>query len=246
MDIESGDSGPQSSGAPPAAPVATEATNATDSQFDANWNASTGATGYRLDVSIAPDFSSFVVENQDVGNVLTFTVTGMTADTVLYYRVRATNGSGTSDNSNVITFQTDPTVAPGDPSITITITQAQQYIFGPGATDGGQSLQVRSATIGTHLLPDPQFTDGSTIFHGFAMAFPDTMTLFNDSGSFGGTGGFSLLYESDDAPSVWQDATLLNGAAGFWTVFSDASNDVITVRYPGIVTALSPHNLPAP
>ncbi|MHC4499151.1 MAG: DUF2341 domain-containing protein, partial [Planctomycetota bacterium] len=93
----------------PAAPVATAATNIQATSFSANWNASTGATGYRLDVATDSGFTSFVTgyEDLDVGNVTTYSVSSnITAGTTYYYRVRAYNGSGTSGNSNTISLTT--------------------------------------------------------------------------------------------------------------------------------------------
>ena len=46
-------------------------------------------------------------ENRDVGNVTNQNVTGLTANTFYYYRVRAYNGNGTSPNSNVIKVKTN-------------------------------------------------------------------------------------------------------------------------------------------
>jgi hypothetical protein len=88
----------------PEAPVATAATSPTSSGFTANLNAVAGATGYRLDVSTASDFSSFVsgYNNLDIYNVTTYPVTGLSGGTTYYYRVRAYNAYGTSGLSNVI------------------------------------------------------------------------------------------------------------------------------------------------
>ena len=90
------------------APVATDATSITQTGFSANWNVSTGATGYRLDVSTQSDFSSYVsgYQNKDVGDVTTSSVTGFTDGTTYYFRVRAENGTGTSANSNTISATT--------------------------------------------------------------------------------------------------------------------------------------------
>ena len=93
----------------PAAPVATAATNIQLTSFSANWNASSGATGYRLDVSTDSGFGSFVTgySNLDVGNVLTYSVSSnVSLGTTYYYRVRAYNANGTSGNSNVINLTT--------------------------------------------------------------------------------------------------------------------------------------------
>jgi hypothetical protein len=100
---------PATGGSPPAAPVATAATNVQATSFSANWNSSSGATGYYLDVATDSGFTSFVsgYQNLDVGNVLTYSVdTNISAGTDYYYRVRAYNGSGTSSSSNTVAVTT--------------------------------------------------------------------------------------------------------------------------------------------
>jgi cell division septation protein DedD len=94
--------------ATPAAPRALKAVNVTASSFTAHWNSVREATGYRLDVSTSNSFDSYVpgYQNLDVGNTTRRSVTGLSANTNYYYRLRAYNGSGTSPNSNVITVTT--------------------------------------------------------------------------------------------------------------------------------------------
>ncbi len=94
----------------PAAPVATAATSISETGFTANWNAATGAAGYRLDVSLSNTFASFVsgYNNLDVGNVTTYPVSGLSGSITYYYRLRAVNASGTSADSNTITVLTVP------------------------------------------------------------------------------------------------------------------------------------------
>lgn len=94
--------------APSIAPVATAGTAVTSSSFSANWGAVAGATGYRLDVSTVNTFASFVAGYNDLalGNVLTASVTGLTAGVTYYYRVRAFNVCGTTVSSNTITVAT--------------------------------------------------------------------------------------------------------------------------------------------
>jgi len=97
----------------PSTPVAGPATNILQTSFYANWKASTIATSYHLDVSTNSGFTSFVTgySDKDVGNVLTFNVTGLNARTSYYFRIRGINLGGASDNSNVIalkTFSTPP------------------------------------------------------------------------------------------------------------------------------------------
>ncbi len=100
--------GNAAAGTAPSTPVATAATAISSSQFTANWNLAANASSYRLDVSTASDFSSFVgsYNGLSVGNVLTYNITGLTASTTYYYRVKAVNACGNSAVSNTITAAT--------------------------------------------------------------------------------------------------------------------------------------------
>jgi hypothetical protein len=92
----------------PTAPTASSATNISPTSFTAQWNFATGATNYRLDVATNNTFSAMVstFNNLSVGNVTNYKVTGLTASTTYYYRVRAEGISGTSANSNIISVVT--------------------------------------------------------------------------------------------------------------------------------------------
>ena len=92
----------------PAAPVATAATAVTSASFQANWQAAGGATSYRLDVSTANTFGTFVAGYHDlnVNDVTTYSVTGLASNTTYYYRLRAANATGSSADSNVISLIT--------------------------------------------------------------------------------------------------------------------------------------------
>jgi len=98
----------------PIAPTAVAASNFTCTSMNANWGAVSGATQYFLDVATDPAFTTFVTgySNLNVGNVTTYNVTGLTANTTYHYRVRADNGCSTSLNSNTITIGTTAPIAP--------------------------------------------------------------------------------------------------------------------------------------
>jgi len=89
-------------------PTAAAAANIASIAFDAGWSVSAGDLGYRLDVATDAAFTTFVdgYNNKDVGNVTVFRVTGLSAATTYYYRMRAYNIHGTSENSNTVTLQT--------------------------------------------------------------------------------------------------------------------------------------------
>ncbi|MEY4300427.1 MAG: hypothetical protein RIR25_1663, partial [Verrucomicrobiota bacterium] len=85
----------------PAAPTAQPATAVQPSGFIANWDPSTGATIYYLDVANDANFTSFysTYQNLDVGAVTSKQVQGpFSVGQTLYYRLRAANSNGTSGN----------------------------------------------------------------------------------------------------------------------------------------------------
>jgi subtilisin-like proprotein convertase family protein len=75
----------------PNAPNAQPATNVTASSLTAHWSSVPDAIDYRLDVSTSNTFTTYVPGYHDlsVGNVTSYNVTGLSANTTYYYRVPA-------------------------------------------------------------------------------------------------------------------------------------------------------------
>src|SRR5205814_1869459 len=90
----------------PVAPDASAATSIGQSQFQANWNNSSNASGYFVDVS-TDNFSTFV-SGYNNASVATnsLVVTGLSSGTNFQYRVRSANANGTSGNSSTISVLT--------------------------------------------------------------------------------------------------------------------------------------------
>jgi len=87
----------------PDPPVAKVPNDVGTNYFMAWWEESSWAQGYYLDVSYDSDFTSFLqgYENLDVGDVTTYLIENLES-IPYFYRLRAYNSAGTSDNSNTI------------------------------------------------------------------------------------------------------------------------------------------------
>lgn len=69
------------------------------------WNASTGATSYRVQVSTDPSFATTVYDQSGITGTST-TVTGLGSRVLYYWHVNATNADGTSNFSDTWSFRT--------------------------------------------------------------------------------------------------------------------------------------------
>lgn len=99
-------------------PVAIVESGIAQTSFTANWEAVPGGVDYYLDVSDNSTFTSFVTgyENKKItGGAISASVTGLLPGTTYYYRVRAENAAGQSENSNTETVLT----VPGTPELTL-------------------------------------------------------------------------------------------------------------------------------
>jgi len=129
----------------PSPPVSGTPSSVTTTSFTAAWGSSSYATGYYLDVATDAGFSSFVsgFNNKDVSNVTSYPVPGLTLGTPYYYRVRAYNTYGTSNNSNTISTQTLPAVAASAAAGTITgTTLVANWNAATGATGRGYRCRI--------------------------------------------------------------------------------------------------------
>jgi len=188
----------------PNPPTATAATSITQTGFSANWNASAGATGYKLDVSTQSDFSSYVsgYEDKDVGAVTTSAVTVLTVGTTYYYLVRAVNSGGTSANSGNISATTLPvpdltgpaTATAGAVSTVFTLTSrdadgdafnvTSDTVFSLSSNSSGTATFYRDAG-GTTVIPEVTISNGSssaTFYYKDSNSGTPTVTATRTSG----------------------------------------------------------------
>ncbi len=205
----------------PATPVVPGTVTTTTTSFTATWTASTGATGYYLDVAYDSLFTSLVsgYSNLSVGNVTTKSVTPGSGGT-FYYRVRAASCAGTSTNSTTVTV----TGVTGQ-----TIAQLPFYdSFNYGPTNGiltklGGNTWLQGST-GSSLIT--YATNGLTAPSGFAPATNGAATAKTSSNPRdigtqyatqsaveGASVCFSFLYQLNAAPIFNSSIAFFNDTA---------------------------------
>jgi phosphodiesterase/alkaline phosphatase D-like protein len=85
----------------PPTPVADDASDFSTTGFTANWQSTTGAASYRIDVSEALDFTIPLQGYTNLTvNGTSQIISNLTSGVQYHYRVRAVNASGTSGDSN--------------------------------------------------------------------------------------------------------------------------------------------------
>jgi len=150
-----------SSNALPCAPKALDATGVTSNSFTASWMIPISATGCRLDVSTNSTFGDYLAgyEDLDVVTGTSLELTGLTPAVTYYYRLRAYNTNGTSENS----FTVEAVLAPAAPCTGL----LNPDFEGGFSLAGGGSI----ATAWTEWEADPDVIigyDETTIVHGGA------------------------------------------------------------------------------
>ena len=132
---------------PPAAPTGLTAATVSSTQIDLAWNASAGATSYRVLRSDTPGGPYAEVASPSGP---AYSDSGRTADTAYHYVVRAANAAGESPDSAQASATTLPDPPPAPASLTATAVSASQINLTWPAASGATSYRVfRSTTSGS-------------------------------------------------------------------------------------------------
>ncbi len=147
------------------------ATPASSTGIDLVWTAATGATSYDVKYGTSSGSYSTTLTNQ----TSPLSVTGLSANTVYYFRVQAKNavGSGTSVSSTELSAKTG-TLAPSGLSAVATTGQialswtattgATNYNVYRSTTSGSYGAALATAVAGTTYI-DSTIVDGTTYFY---------------------------------------------------------------------------------
>ena len=176
-------------------PDALGTTNLTAIAARLNWGKVLGATTYFVDLATDSAFTSLILNNVNAGDVSFRDVGSLTALTQYYYRVRASDGTTTSANSNVVTFRTLHDAE--------TYNEQFQNLATPSISNITDIyLTSFSASWNTVNLANSYSVQISTASDFSAIV--QTITTKNTSVNFAGLTAATIYYVRVRAISVWQ------------------------------------------
>jgi hypothetical protein len=136
---------------PPAPTLSSPANNATGVAIAPNlqWNASSGATSYQVQVSTASDFNTTIFNQSNITTTEVSVSPALNVNTIYYWRVKAFNSAGNSDWSSAWIFAT-ATSLPSAPALSSPANNATGVATEPNlqwnASSGATSYQVQVST----------------------------------------------------------------------------------------------------
>ncbi|MDD3716597.1 MAG: endonuclease [Candidatus Marinimicrobia bacterium] len=195
------------------APEARAASNVQTYAFTANWLGVSEASGYKLYVSENSSFSGHIsgYGPKDVGNNLSETISGLSASTTYYYRLKAYKPGEETAYSGIITVQTEP------PSGRVDSTRIffSEYIEGSSYNKAIEIFNNTGLDIDLGKIKLKLYSNGTT-------SPSATITL---SGALSHENVFVIAHTSADA-SILAIADMKNG-----TVINFNGDDVVELYY---------------
>jgi len=138
------------------------------------WNASFGATSYRVQVSTNSAFTTTVYDQAGISST-SVSVSGLAPTTLYYWRVNATNAAGTSNWSTVWSFTTGTGTGPAAPILKSPADGASNVPRSPtltwNASSGAASYRVQvcwDPSFNTNVYDRSGITSTSTVVTGLA------------------------------------------------------------------------------
>jgi hypothetical protein len=147
-----------------------------------SWNASSGATSYRLQVSTVSTFSSTVVDDATL-TTTSRVVSSLANNTLYYWRVSASNGAGSSAFSGAWSFTTVALL----PSAT---------------TSAATSVTTSSATLNGSVNPN-----GATTTAWFEWGTSSTLSTYTSTTALSAGNGVTAVAQSSNLTGLAAGAT---------------------------------------
>ena len=220
-------------------------TSLSNTGFTANWNAAAGATGYELDVATDINFGSLVAGYNAAsvtGN--SKVITGLTANTLYYYRVRVIGG-GTSLNSNTINATTLVPVPSASGATTISSTG---FTANWSAVTGATSYQLDVSADGfsTFIAGYNSKTVATTsdVVTGLTSGTASKYRVRAVNGG-GATANSNVIdVTTIAAPPVATAATAISttGFTANWNAVSGAASYLVDISSDNFVTFVTGYN----
>ncbi|MBU0475278.1 MAG: hypothetical protein KKF62_14085 [Bacteroidetes bacterium] len=210
----------------PAAPIlATPSNNSsgTGTTPTLTWNASSGADSYGLEVSSDEQFAN-IITNQTGITTTSYALSGLSNQTTYYWRVNATNNSGSSSWSNVFNFNTSTStstattlVSPNNGATGVPIVNTFYWNEVQGATytlqiSGTSNFSINNIDVSGITDTNYQVTNlGYATFYywrvgandGNGVVWSNSRSLTTgSSGGIGGNPGPSLLVPSNASSNI--------------------------------------------
>lgn len=169
-------------------PVALPATYVSNTYFNLNWESVNYASSYVIDVATDIGFTNKIVNNLNVGNVLTYEVSGLTQLTDYYYRVRSIIYNVQSRSSNKILTTT-----------TTYSNRVDYFIVGGG---GGSAYLGAGGGSGGYILSGTTLKIENGNEYTIVIGAGSTNTIEQDYGypSQSNSSAFGLLCGSNQSP----------------------------------------------
>jgi len=216
------------------APATPTFSGVTTSGFTVDWTATTGASSYKLDVSTASNFGSYVSGYDDLTvNTNSQAVTGLAANTLYYVRVRAVNASGTSANStssNSPTLSNAPTVGTAS-SITTS-----------GLTANWTAPSLQGAVTLTYTVELSTTSDFSSITSTASSIASGTITNAFSSLAEGTTYYYRIKAVNSAGSSAWSSvsagATTLTSSISLTALGTNFTQDFNSLATSGTSSSL--------
>jgi hypothetical protein len=181
-----------SGGTIPAAPTGLTASAASSSQINLSWSASSGATSYSVERSTSSG-GTFTQIVSGLGSP-SYNNTGLSASTTYYYRVKASNASGSSSASSQASATTQ---ASGGTTVTVD-GNASEWSAKPSISTNGTGgvTTLKAADNGTYLFVLAQGTSISTNYEIFIDSDNDNTGSGEYTASSWPSTGFNYMVEN--------------------------------------------------